>query len=104
MGAIAAKASEEDVENLRNFALDMGLAFQIRDDVLDIEGDASIGKPVKSDERNEKGTYVSAVGLEKAKELYEYWSSTAMSHLAKVSFVSENYLKDLTKFVIERRV
>jgi geranylgeranyl diphosphate synthase type II len=104
MGAIAAKAPQEVIDHLRNFALDMGLAFQIRDDVLDIEGDASIGKPVKSDERNEKGTYVSAVGLETAKKQYQSWYDQAMTHLGQVQFTCDNRLKDLTRFVVERKV
>ncbi|MBD1378790.1 polyprenyl synthetase family protein [Metabacillus arenae] len=68
-GAILAGASKEEIEKLREFSFHLGLAFQIRDDILDIEGDQEkIGKPVGSDKENEKTTYPALLTLEGAKE------------------------------------
>lgn len=103
MGAATAEISEEIIEQLRQFALDMGLAFQIRDDVLDVEGGAEIGKPLRSDERNAKGTYVSVLGLEGAKREGEAWYQRAMDRLHSIRFPYENRLEELTKFVIDRK-
>ncbi|WP_299088066.1 polyprenyl synthetase family protein [uncultured Metabacillus sp.] len=68
-GAILAGAPEEDIDNLRKFAYHLGIAFQIRDDILDIEGNQMIlGKPVGSDTINEKTTYPSILTMQGAKE------------------------------------
>lgn len=68
-GAILASAPEEDIEKLRQFAYHLGIAFQIRDDILDIEGKQElIGKPVGSDTLNEKTTYPSILTVDGAKE------------------------------------
>jgi geranylgeranyl diphosphate synthase type II len=71
MGAMTAQAPQSTLNILREFALDMGLAFQIRDDILDVIGGAELGKPVLSDEKNQKATYVSLLGLEKAQSAGE---------------------------------
>jgi geranylgeranyl diphosphate synthase, type II len=68
-GAELAKANPELKEKLHSFAHHIGLAFQIRDDILDLEGtEAEIGKPVGSDTENEKNTYPSLLSLDGAKE------------------------------------
>ncbi len=68
MGALLAEASEEELIALSHYGQALGLAFQIKDDILDIEGDAQvIGKPVKSDLKQEKATYPALLGLEGAK-------------------------------------
>lgn len=65
LGAVAAGGSPEQREKLRNYAQYLGLAFQIRDDILDVIGnDEVLGKPVDSDIRNGKNTFVTALGLE----------------------------------------
>jgi len=104
MGAIAAKVQAPLLQQLREFALDMGLAFQIQDDILDVEGGVEIGKPLKSDEKNNKPTYVSVLGLSKAKEMAAEWSSKAIQSLKKIEFLHQNRLEQLTNFVIERKV
>lgn len=104
MGAIAAKVSPDLVKALRGFALDMGLAFQIRDDILDVEGGVEIGKPLKSDEKNNKPTYVSVLGLENAKKTALDWAQRALDSLNKIPFPHQNRLEQLTRFVIERKV
>lgn len=69
-GAILARADDKTLEALTKYALAFGLAFQITDDILDVEGDeATIGKPVGSDERNNKSTYVTLTSLEEARRL-----------------------------------
>ena len=103
MGAQAAELPVSTCEDLREFALDMGLAFQIRDDVLDVIGGAEIGKPLKSDERNEKVTYVSLLGLEKTKKESEFWYELSLQKLRSVSMPCDNKLEDLARFVIDRK-
>ncbi len=69
-GAILAKADDNTLEALTKYSLAFGLAFQITDDILDVVGDeAAIGKPVGSDERNNKSTYVTLTSLEEARRL-----------------------------------
>lgn len=68
IGAVLAGASEEQVNVVESIAADVGLAFQIQDDILDVTSTAEVlGKPVLSDEKNSKTTYVTLEGLEKAK-------------------------------------
>ena len=68
IGAVLAGATEEQVNVVESIAADVGLAFQIQDDILDVVSTAEVlGKPVLSDEKNEKTTYVTLEGLEKAK-------------------------------------
>ena len=69
IGAILAGASEEQVTIVEQMASAIGLAFQIQDDILDVTSNPeTLGKPVLSDEKNNKTTYVTLFGLEKAKE------------------------------------
>ena len=68
VGAILAGASEKEVEMIESVASDVGLAFQIQDDILDVTSTSQVlGKPVNSDEKNHKTTYVTMEGLEKAR-------------------------------------
>ena len=67
VGGILAGASEERIELLEKCGYNLGVAFQIQDDILDVIGDSrELGKPVGSDEENRKQTYVSLAGLEQA--------------------------------------
>ncbi len=82
IGAILAGAEDSDVQKLEKIGSDVGLAFQIMDDILDITGDSeTLGKPVGSDEENGKVTYVSLVGLRQAKEDVATISSRALDEL-----------------------
>lgn len=82
IGAILAGATEEDIKNVIRVAAKVGLSFQIQDDILDVIGDASvIGKPVLSDEKNDKTTYVTYKGLEKSKEDVKRLSNEAIDLL-----------------------
>ena len=68
IGAQLAGASDEQIAAVEKAAGDIGMAFQIQDDVLDVIGnEALLGKPVHSDEKNEKTTWVTVYGLEQAK-------------------------------------
>ncbi len=86
IGATLAGASDPVVKGLEKIGSDVGLAFQIQDDILDITGSSeTLGKPVGSDEANGKTTYVSLVGLEKAKEDVTAISSRALAELETLS-------------------
>lgn len=85
-GAILAGASEEDIEKWRTFSYHIGIAFQIRDDILDIEGtEEVIGKPVGSDTGNEKITYPSLLTMKGAKQKLEEHIATAKGILHTLS-------------------
>lgn len=82
IGGIIAGASKEQVAQLELIAKKVGFAFQIQDDILDITAtESELGKPINSDERNHKTTYVSLFGIEKAKEQIEQLSKEAVSLL-----------------------
>lgn len=104
MGAILAGAGDEQLEKLTNYAEKIGLAFQIKDDILSAEGDELItGKPVGNDKRKGKCTYVSKYGLEKTKEILENTTKETEDCLKdfgeKAEFLKQlaNYIKDRNK-------
>lgn len=103
IGAILAGADDAAVERLEKAGSLIGIAFQIRDDILDVEGSfEELGKPIGSDERNEKATYVSLYGLEEAKKAVADYSKQADEILQ--SFPNDNvFLRDLVNDLIERR-
>ncbi|WP_408626160.1 polyprenyl synthetase family protein [Anaerocolumna cellulosilytica] len=79
IGAILAGADEKEVSITKQMAADIGLAFQIQDDILDIVSTTEVlGKPVHSDEKNEKITYVTVVGMETAKQKVEELSKRGL--------------------------
>jgi geranylgeranyl diphosphate synthase, type II len=101
-GAILANASQNDVENLRNFSKHLGLAFQIKDDILDIEGSVEqLGKPVGSDLNNEKSTYPKLLGIDGAKNKLDNHISKAKEYLYNVSINSEK-LELLVDYIMHR--
>jgi len=82
LGAILGGGWEDQIETLTRYAQALGLAFQIKDDILDIEGDSQIlGKPVGSDQKNAKATYPVLMGLEKARECLHAQTSKALEAL-----------------------
>ncbi|MCH1626631.1 polyprenyl synthetase family protein [Ferdinandcohnia quinoae] len=84
-GAIIANATEEQLKKLEQFAHHLGIAFQIRDDILDIEGSVElIGKPIGSDIANHKNTYPALLTLDGAKEKLEYHINEAKKFLFSV--------------------
>ena len=102
-GAILAGATDDQLAALTKYADAFGLTFQITDDILDVVGDeATIGKPVGSDERNHKSTYVTLLSLEKAQALAKETVDDAIAALA--SFGPEaDFLRDLVQMLIERK-
>lgn len=101
-GAILGGASAEQLAALTTYADCFGLAFQITDDILDVVGDeAVIGKPVGSDERNEKSTYVTLTSLEEAKKLAADTVQQALDAL-EVFGDEAKFLRDLVKMLLER--
>lgn len=94
MGAILANCSEEELIKLTNYAEKIGLAFQIKDDILSEEGDEKIlGKPVGNDKEMGKCTYVSKYGLEKSKEILSQITKEAINEISnygeKAKFLTE---------------
>ena len=102
IGAILADASLEEVETMEKIASNVGKAFQIQDDVLDVTSTAEVlGKPIGSDEKNEKTTYVTLFGVETAKEYVESLSKEAIALLQ--SFEKQNpFLEELLTKLIHR--
>jgi len=102
-GAIIADATEEQIQLLKKYAYHLGLAFQIRDDILDIEGtQEEIGKTVGSDIANEKSTYPALLTLDGAKEALNNHIQQAKLILEQLK-VEKSYLLDITNLVAERR-
>ena len=102
-GAILAGAKEEELAALTLYAERFGLAFQITDDILDVTGDeAAIGKPVGSDVRNEKATYVTLTSLEEAKKLAEDAVDEAVVAL-DIFGERAAFLRDLALFLLRRK-
>ncbi|WP_285768869.1 polyprenyl synthetase family protein [Peribacillus sp. SI8-4] len=101
-GAILSGANEEQLQHLRNFSYHLGLAFQIRDDILDIEGSVElIGKPVGSDEGNHKSTYPSLLTLQGAKDKLEHHIGLAHASLSKTA-LETGLLNELTDLIANR--
>lgn len=101
-GAVLANATKEQQENLKEFADHLGLAFQIRDDILDIEGEADkIGKPVGSDTINDKVTYPSLLTMAGAKEKLAHHILEAKKLLEELPLTSD-LLHQLCDLVAKR--
>ena len=102
IGGILAGAEDSDIKKLEEAALAIGIAFQIRDDILDVVGTfEELGKPIGSDKENEKDTYVTLFGFEKAKEDVEKYSEKAINILN--SFDKKNeFLICLVESLISR--
>ena len=102
MGAIAGDASTEQLEALTTYAQALGLAFQVQDDILDVEGDTgTLGKQAGADAALDKPTYPALLGLEQAKTKAHELVDTALSALE--GFGPEAHLlRELARYVIQR--
>lgn len=102
-GALLAGADAAQLAALTQYAEAFGLAFQITDDILDVTGDeAAIGKPVGSDERNHKSTYVTLLSLERAQQMAEETVAQAVASLA--AFGPEaDFLRELVRYLLGRK-
>lgn len=102
MGAILANANEKDLERLTKYAEKIGLAFQIKDDILSEEGNEEIlGKPVGNDKELEKCTYVSKYGLQGAKKILEEITKEAIEELKEYGDRAE-FLRELALYIKDR--
>jgi farnesyl diphosphate synthase len=102
-GAILGRASAEPREALRGYAHDLGLTFQIADDLLDVEGTMEeTGKAVGKDAAAGKATFVSILGVERAREQAKLLAKQAVEHLA-IFDDSADPLRAAASFVVERR-
>ena len=102
IGAIMAGADDEDIAKIEKVGDNTGLAFQIRDDILDVIGDSiKLGKSVGSDEKNDKTTYVKIKGLEESQKELENLSKEARDIVVGVAG-KENFLSDLIEYLVNR--
>lgn len=101
LGCIAAGADNDKISAASRFAYNLGIAFQIKDDILDVVGNSEIlGKPVGSDAENEKTTYVTLEGLEKAQSDVEKLTNSAINELS--AFDNNEFVMLLAKKLVNR--
>lgn len=101
MGCILADATDEQISKAIEYAEKIGHAFQIIDDILDVTSTfEKLGKPIKSDEKQNKSTYVSLYGLEASKEIAQNLSNEALKTLEY--FEDNQFMIDLTKMLLSR--
>jgi geranylgeranyl diphosphate synthase type II len=102
IGAILADAPEAEITSIGQVAADIGLAFQIQDDILDVTSSTEVlGKPVGSDEKNEKSTYVTLEGLEKAAKDVERFSMEAADILKQLNR-DDTFLQEMIQYLVHR--
>lgn len=102
IGAVMAGADEEKINAADEFAKNLGAAFQICDDVLDVTGsEKELGKPIGSDAQSKKNTYVTIMGIEKSKELINEYTKNAIDALAVFGHEAE-FLIELAKSLENR--
>lgn len=101
-GSILSDATEEQEEKLLEFAKYIGLAFQIRDDILDVEGtEEEIGKPIGSDVSNEKSTYTTLFTVDRAKDILEETIAKAKDAISPLQLQDE-YLLSICDLIAKR--
>lgn len=102
IGAVLAGANEEQVKNIEKIASDIGLAFQIQDDILDVTSTMEkIGKPINSDVKNHKTTYVTLKGIEASKNEVKILSERAITNLKIIGYKID-FLEQLIISLIHR--
>lgn len=102
-GAYLGGASPEVLESLTRFAYDLGLAFQIQDDILDVIGDQQvIGKPVGSDEEKHKATYPALLGLEESKRKLTEITNRAKRHVEGYEELNPASLMGIADYLLQR--
>ena len=103
-GAIVAGASDEDIERVRKYAINIGLAFQVIDDILDItQSSEQLGKTAGKDLDSEKSTYPSLVGLEESKRIAKRLIDEAKEQLAGYDEAARAPLVGLADFIYLRQ-
>ena len=102
IGALLAGADTAELEKVQKIASDVGIAFQIQDDILDVTSTTEqLGKPVHSDEKNEKTTYVTLKGIEQAHKDVERMTEEAIDELKKFP-AGDGFLEQLLKSLVYR--
>ena len=102
VGALLGGGTREDLLLMEEFSRYLGIAFQIKDDILDVEGsEESLGKKTGADEENEKSTFVSIYGLEQSKKILEDYTKKAIETLSPYGEKAE-FLIELAKFLLSR--
>ena len=102
IGAVLAGATKSEQQIIEQVAGEIGLAFQIQDDILDVTSTKEVlGKPIGSDEKNQKFTYVTFEGLEKAKDDVAAITKQAVAHMDSL-VVRNEFLNELLVYLIER--
>lgn len=102
IGAILAGASKEEQRTVEQAAAEIGLAFQIQDDILDVTSSfETLGKPIGSDEKNRKATYVALEGIAQARKEVEELSKKAMERMRSLSGKNP-FLLELLRYLIHR--
>lgn len=101
LGCIAGEASDAQLASASKFAYNLGIAFQIKDDLLDVLGDEEkLGKPIGSDAQNDKITYVSLVGTEKAQKDVEMLTSSAIEQLYEFRYI--DFIETFANTLVQR--
>jgi geranylgeranyl diphosphate synthase type II len=102
-GALAGNACEDDIARIRRFGEKIGWAFQVVDDILDVEeSSAALGKTAGKDEKQQKATYPALYGLEKSKETADRLCAEAMAELSPYGARAE-HVRELAQFLTARR-
>ena len=102
-GALLAGTPSGDLQRAGTYGAHLGLAFQVADDILDLEGDEQkLGKPVGSDQKMDKSTYPALLGLEASRKMGQELSESAIRALEGYSGEVADFLADLARYVIQR--
>ncbi|MEA3384845.1 MAG: farnesyl diphosphate synthase [Thermodesulfobacteriota bacterium] len=102
IGALLGKGNDQELNHLKRYGESLGLAFQIKDDLLDVEGDQELlGKPIGSDDRNQKATYPVLFGLKEARRRAQELLNQALSELELFDDSAEP-LRTIARYVVER--
>lgn len=102
IGALCADVPNSDIIRVCEFAKNLGIAFQIKDDILDVEGNVEeLGKPIGSDQDNEKSTFVTLYGIETAKKMLKDYTDKA-TDLIKVYKEKSEFLENFALYLLER--
>lgn len=108
IGAVLAGASDEETARMETAARKIGVAFQIQDDILDVAGDEQkIGKPVHSDEKNQKSTFVAMRGLEESRQRVREYTDRALDrldHMETTEPEEKNFLRGLMESLVNREM
>lgn len=103
IGAVAGGASEKEISHITSYADYLGLAFQAKDDILDVIAvESDLGKPTGSDEKNDKLTYVTLLGLAESERLLEQYTRIAIDSISHLGDKSHR-LVEIAEYLLERK-